>query len=443
MTATMAAIRVISSATIQAPSHNNADSTQKIDLTPWDLQFLPVETIQKGLLFPNPINKEAQIHHLKHSFSSTLSFFPPLTGRLAIIQQDNNTVSSHILCNNAGALFVHATAHHVTLSHVLQPKYVPSIVHSFFQLNGVKNHEGTTQPLLAVQVTELLDSIFIGCTINHVVADGSSFWHFINSWAQISRGLDKLTKLPSFDRWFFDGIDRPIRFPFTVEKEKQHSQNLNPQSPPERIFHFTKERIAQLKWKANAEASTDKISSLQALLSHVWRSVIRCKHFNPEEEIHYMLIIGVRPRMVPPLADYYFGNAAMFGDVTMKAGELLEGGVGKGAWEMNKVISVHSHEKVKNHYECWVRTPRLLTLGSVANSNSLVTSSSPRFDFYGNDFGWGKPVAVRCGVANKGNGKITVFAGAEEGSIDIEMCFPHEILEAMGNDPHFMDPISN
>ncbi|KAK7331052.1 hypothetical protein VNO77_25263 [Canavalia gladiata] len=331
--------------------------------------------------------------------------------------------------------------HTISLSDILQPKYVPSIVRSFFQLNGVKNHEGTTQPLLAVQVTELLDAIFIGCTINHVVADGRSFWHFVNSWAQMSRGLDKLTKLPAFDRWFFDGIDRPIRFPFTVEKEKQHSQNLNPQPPPARIFHFTKERIAQLKWRANAEASTDKISSLQALLSHVWRSVIRCKRFNPEEEIQYALLIGVGPRMVPPLADDYFGNAILGGFVTMKAGELLEGGLGKGAWEMNKVVSLHSHDMIKNSYECWVKSSTLVSADILTSGNLLITSSSPRFNMYGNDFGWGKPVAVRSGCVNKG--MISLFAGSVEGSIDIEVCLPYEILEAMGDDPEFMDGISD
>lgn len=36
-------------------------------------------------------------------------------------------------------------------------------------------------------------------------------------------------------------------------------------------------------------------------------------------------------------------------------------------------------------------------------------------------------------VQKKGNG-ITMFTGAEEGSIDIEVYLPCEILEAMGND---------
>ncbi|KAF1872422.1 hypothetical protein Lal_00016720 [Lupinus albus] len=213
----MEATRVISTTTMKAPSHNNnTKTTHKIHLNPWDLNFLTLETIQKGLLFHNPHNIEEQqdisiqIQHLKNTLSSTLSFFPLLSGRLDIIlneHEDNKNATSYILCNNS---------------------------------------------------------------------DGKSFWHFINSWAEISRGNHKISKLPSFQRFFFDTIDQPIRFTFTKHDES-YSKNSSPL--PERVFHFSKEEI--LKLKANEEANTDKISSLQALLSHVWKSVTRCKHVDP------------------------------------------------------------------------------------------------------------------------------------------------------------------
>ncbi|TKY55693.1 acetyltransferase protein [Spatholobus suberectus] len=401
----MEAVRVISITTIKAPSHNNFNSAQKIDLTPWDLQFLQLKCNQRGLLFRNPITEKhtaSQIQHLQHSLSSTLAFFPPLAGRLAILQHHDNTVSCHIVCDNAGVLFVHAVAPNTTVSDILEPKYVPPVVRSFFPFNGVKNYEGTSQPLLAVQVTELVDGIFIGFAINHAVADGKSFWHFVNSWAEITRGSSKISKLPALERCFLDGVDRSILFLFTKEEEKQHSPNLEPQTP--RGFHFTKEKIAELKSRANAEANTDKISSLQALLTLLWHIVTRCKRVDPQEEVCYGLMIGVGPRMVPPLAEDYFGNSVMVGVVTKKAGELLEGGLGKGALEMNKMISLHTHEKIKKHYEGWVRTPLLYTpqsSTSVAANKSLAVGSSPRFNIYGNDFGWGKPVAVQIALAER------------------------------------------
>jgi len=75
---------------------------------------------------------------------------------------------------------------------------------------------------------------------------------------------------------------------------------------------------------------------------------------------------------------------------------------------------------------------------------------TPRFDFFGNDFGWGKPIAVRNEVGLERNfGRVIVLGGAEEGSIDIEVCLPydidiedclpHDILEAMGSDHRSMN----
>ncbi|CAJ1942847.1 unnamed protein product [Sphenostylis stenocarpa] len=183
---------------------------------------------------------------------------------------------------------------------------------------------------------------------------------------------------------------------------------------------------------------------MQALLTLLWRAVTRCKLVDPQEKVHYVLFVGVWSRMVPPLTEGYFGNSVIATIVTMRAGELLEGGLAKGALEMNKVISLHSGEKIKNHYESWMRRPRLLMLPSgVAGSSYLITSSSPRFNIMGNDFGWGKPEAVRIGGGNERNSMITLFGGAEEGSIDIVVDLPYWILEALGNDAEFMDVVSN
>lgn len=60
---------------------------------------------------------------------------------------------------------------------------------------------------------------------------------------------------------------------------------------------------------------------------------------------------------------------------------------------------------------------------------------------YGNDFRWGRPVAVRSGSANKMNGKLTVFPGAEEGSIDFEVCLLPETLHAMAEYAEFMEAV--
>ncbi|XP_028786383.1 uncharacterized acetyltransferase At3g50280-like [Neltuma alba] len=300
----MAAIRVVSTTTIQARSQfNNGDLPQEIGLNSWDFQFLLSEYGQKAVLFHKPtlsssssssssVYTEKTIQHLKDSLSSTLDFFPPLVGRFVIIPHggDDNTFSISVTCDNAGASFVHAIAENTTIAEIIESIYVPPFVHSFFPLCRSKNIEGSWIPLLAGQVTDLVDGIFIARSMNHCLADVKPFWDFMNTWANISRnGLNSMasstSKLASFQRWFPHGkIACPIQIPCREIKETD-IKALSIDSPhqpfplSQRIFHFRREKIVELKAKAKLDIDDgvirNKISSLQAVKSHVWRSVIK------------------------------------------------------------------------------------------------------------------------------------------------------------------------
>ncbi|KAJ3700023.1 hypothetical protein LUZ61_003728 [Rhynchospora tenuis] len=69
--------------------------------------------------------------------------------------------------------------------------------------------------------------------------------------------------------------------------------------------------------------------------------------------------------------------------------------------------------------------------------------SSPRFDMYGCDFGWGKALAARSGSANKFDGKISAYPGSERGgSIDLEVCLLPEYMSALERDEEFLAVVS-
>ncbi|MBA0729139.1 hypothetical protein Golax_023090 [Gossypium laxum] len=428
----MASIRFISSRII--PAGSRSKETDRIDLTPWDLKHLLVGYLQAGLLFHKPKLPEALIHHLQTSLSRTLDFFPPLAGRLATIEHEDKTTSFFIDCNNAGALFVHATAENVNISDIVEPVYVPETVDAFFQLDGVKNIEGTSKPLLAVQVTELVDGIFITCSANHSVVDGASFWHFFNSWSEISRGFDYLSRPPIFKRPLIDDIHYPIRIP--LQKEHIQERFFQPGNLKVRVFNFRKESIVRIKRKANAEMNTDKISSLQALLSLFWQSIMRNRQMDPNQETMIFLVIGVRQKL-QQLPEEYFGNAIHSAEVSLKAGELVEKGLGNAAWEINQVVANHREENFINFVKWWVNSPLLFRTGPMKN-NALLTGNSPRFDIYGNDFGWGRPIAMSHGAESKCDGLVTVSPGVEEGDIEIKVCLSHKTIQAMENDEDFI-----
>ncbi|XP_059442008.1 uncharacterized acetyltransferase At3g50280-like [Corylus avellana] len=159
---------------------------------------------------------------------------------------DDKTTSFFVDCNNhGGAEFVHAVADGVTVADILEPLYVPDIVNSFFLMNRVLNCKGVSKPLLAVKVTELVDGLFISCTINHSLADGTSFWRFFNTWSGISTGSSNPTSQspPIIGLGFLDGIiDLPIRIPFQFQHNEIHEEESSNTSAPlkQRVFSFFK-----------------------------------------------------------------------------------------------------------------------------------------------------------------------------------------------------------
>ncbi|PON42989.1 Transferase [Parasponia andersonii] len=441
-------LRIMSATTVRPSPSSGGD--RRIELTPSDLKYLSIDQIQKGLLFRKPAQPISDLdlaQHLKASLSKTLAIFYPLGGRLAMVDHgENDTVSFSVDCNGEGALFVHAVTNGVSVSDVLDPNnHVPDdVVYSFFPMNGVLNHEGVSKPLVAVQLTELDDGFFIACSMNHSVADGTSFWHFLNTWSGISSSQnDVVSRLapPFLGREYLNGVvDLPVRFPFCPPR----ARSFTPPPLKQRIFHYSKPKIAELKAKANAEmgfTAQHKISSLQSLMAHLWVSITRNRNFNGNEQVSYGVFIGLRTRMVPPLPEEYLGNAVQLGVAKSTAGELLERGLGWAALKINESIySVTAGVEVKKLLKDWVENPSLMKIEGIPR-NMLTTGSSPRFDVYGNDFGLGKPVGVRSGPGNKFDGKLTVFSGAEDGSIDFEACLSPQTLENLAHDLGFMETL--
>ncbi|KAI3866839.1 hypothetical protein MKX03_006729 [Papaver bracteatum] len=447
-----------------------AGNHRRIDLNPVDLAFLRIEYMQKGLLFSNDekcINEK--ISHLKTSLSCTLDRFFPLAGRLAIEKhEDANTISVYINCNSEGVEFIHAKTD-ISVEDIVSPTYVPqSLIDPLFTLTGVPNYKGQSHPLLSVQVTELRDgAVFIGCSASHSVCDGTSFWHFVNSWSEIARSAENHASSPPpvFERWFIKETDCPIRLPFSFADKLSEavSDTTTTEASPleglvEKCFHFTKANIAALKAKANSEIIISEtkqnmvISSLQALLAHIWIAVIRCRsslndNYDDSRVLAVMLAMNNRTKLIPPLPETYFGNSLVGGLVTLKEGELIKKGSGVLASLLKEVVNSNNFEKSRSFIESWMEKPIMPgpAGGDVPEifSNMFVARSSQWFNMYGNDFCWGRPLAVKTGRNGKNYGITTVSPGPVEGSVDIEIFLPVEVFKAMENDAEFMEVFSS
>ncbi|CAA7056871.1 unnamed protein product [Microthlaspi erraticum] len=431
---------VVISRSIVNPRNVNKSSSvkKKIHLTPWDLSRLRFGYLQRGLLFPKPDPKiNTIISQLQTSLSVALDRFYPLAGRLVKVANEDDTVSFFITCDGSGVEFVHASARNIELSHVLALSgSVPGFFSSFFPATGIKNYQGVSRSLLMVQVTEIKDGIFIGFGYNSTVADATSIWKFFNAWSEIS---SKNLRSESFHGhlqlkgWFFDGIDYPIHIPDPeTTKATGYVTSTNLQ---EKMFHVTKENVSKLEAKANEEADDQKVSSVQAVLGHIWCSMIKHSGMSREEVTHCRLPINMRRRLKPELEEECFGNVSQTGIATVTVGELLENGLGWAAVEINKMEESQTDENAKSFAEDWVKNVKIpVSVGS----KDLVVTNSHRFDVYINDFGWGKPVAARAGPPYL-NGRLVVFQGVDEGSLDFQACLTPQVVEKLLLDADFKE----
>ncbi|XP_047050743.1 uncharacterized acetyltransferase At3g50280-like [Lolium rigidum] len=247
-------------------------------------------------------------------------------------------------------------------------------------------------------------------------------------------------------RWFLDGCPVPIPLPFGSVEEID-GQRVGSYPPVQECFlRFSAESVKKLKAKANAEMSgtaTATISSLRASPAHSWRAACRARRLAPGQETLYGLLVGCRGR-VDGVPTAYAGNAVTHAAARSPAGEILDRGLGWAAWLLKSSRRSFDERSAREKLASWPGEPNFPSMADLSATahTSLLTGSSPRFDVYGNDFGWGRPVTVRSGAGNKLDGKVTVYEGGDgAGSMAMEVCLAPEALARLVADDEFMTAV--
>ncbi|XP_071701766.1 uncharacterized acetyltransferase At3g50280-like [Rutidosis leptorrhynchoides] len=446
-------VRLISECLVK-PLHNlSSDAKQPIYFTPFELVFLNFNYSQKGLLYAKPSENQNFsitdfLDKLRHTLSATLTHFYPLAARLATRKQQNPP--SYVIYidpeNIPGVKFIYAKAN-ANISDVVSPVNVPLLVHSFFDLNNSTSYDGHSLPLLSIQVTELTDGIFICGSVNHLVADATSFWNFMLTWSEIFQSQDQnggcISRPPVFKRVDLDGCDNIIKLPYKHLDEFIERFHL-PHLLEERFFDFSENSISKLKAKANAECNTLKISSLQAVSALLWRCITRARRPPQNADTVCKLAINNRRRLDPPLSDNYFGVPVQVVGGTKTVEELMAHGLGWAALILHEAVKNHDDIAVKKWARAWSKTPMIMKMSKLFDPNAITIASSPRFDMYGCEFGLGKAVATRSGCANKADGKITMYPGRNGGgSMGIEICLLPEYMMKIECDEEFISALAS
>ncbi|XP_021714389.1 uncharacterized acetyltransferase At3g50280-like [Chenopodium quinoa] len=330
-------------------------------LSPMDLDMLCYDHMQKGLMYTKPYNAgfqtEVFLQKLKLSLSLSLLHFYLLAGRFATqTLPDEHAYCIFLDCvNSPGTRFIHASLDS-TVSDILSCTDAHPIFRSFFNLGDkAVNYDGHTNALLSLQVTELVDGLFIGFSISHSVGDGTSLIHYITTLSELKISVGNklqngeeltyatISRKPIFKPFFPDGYGPFLKLPY-VEPSKFLAWK-NPDPIREKIFHFSRVSMSRLKARANNNihhggTHKNEISTFQAMSGLIWRAITRARKLDPEMETNCSLTVNLRPRLIPPLPQEYFGNYFSRIKASCKVGELLNSDLGWG--------SLLLHASIKN-----------------------------------------------------------------------------------------------
>ncbi|CAD6268469.1 unnamed protein product [Miscanthus lutarioriparius] len=405
-----------------------------IPLTSWDVAMLLGNYIQKGLLFARaPFPTAELVDHLQATLADALATYYPVAGRFVTEQHRDDhgdvvgsTVS--IDCGGQGVEIHHAVADGV------------GVADSLFPLNGAINYDDHELPLFVVQVTELVDGVFLGFACNHSLCDGTGFWNFLNGWAEIARARFAPAEAPPaepasrppplFERWSPDGsAASPTVLPYADLSVLGKRPTPTPTPMRERMLHFPEESLAVLNERARQEllaagdpAGAAALTRFQALTSL------------PDQQTVCFAAADNRGHLRPLVPAEYFGNCIkLVSTDAVRASELLSRWHGWAA-------AAHTDASIHAHVAASAANP-LLRPGRLFPANAVLMGSSPRFDMYGCDFGWGKALAARSGRANKMEGKASLYPG-RDGGFDVEVVMLPEHMAALEQDEELWAAVS-
>ncbi|XP_074317865.1 putative acetyltransferase At3g50280 [Silene latifolia] len=453
-------IKIISEYFIK-PKYEVKQSNHPYYLSANDLSQLSISYMHRGLLYAKPPSMssiKSLVDNLKESMSMALVDFYPLAGRLSTIKYEDEHASWVYVDRDMGpgARLIHASVveeNEVTVSDIVTCyESISRSIWSLFDLDDPKivNHDGHTRPLLSVQVTDLVDGVFIGFTMNHAVGDGTSLWHFIKTLSKNFMGQGDDIEKPIVKSVFADGYGPILRLPYVDPGEFIMRFEMDPRLRL-RVFHFSAGSVARLKALAreidnNNNNNNNKISSFQAIAAFMWLSVARARNLPKESDMCCWLFANTRPKHDPPLPFNQFGNFVHIIKATSKMDDLMRNGLGWAAMLLHQGVMGLDEKLIQANLKARSESPDVaipMKRNSFGSNSPLVFVGSMRFDAYGPEFGLGKPVTTRTGSSTWMNGKIIVDPGREgDGSVDLQVCLLSETMTALESDDMFKFYIS-
>ncbi|XP_027342800.1 malonyl-coenzyme A:anthocyanin 3-O-glucoside-6''-O-malonyltransferase-like [Abrus precatorius] len=394
---------------------------------------------------------ETTLPTLKHSLSLTLQHYYPLAGNLISPPPPQNP---YILCTHQDSVIFTIFESHADFNHLLS-KYPKSPLESdplVPKLTYSTLHDDTfIFPMLTLQATVFPNhGLCIAIDYRHAI-DDKSCSHFMRAWSSICRsgGID-LTPVekspPCFDREVLKvpkGLEAIFKRDY-LEIRSTWKKKVVGQSQTEECAHvdedyvkativFEKDEIERLKtrglneWKENDEFTVPKyLSKFVVTCAFVWSNLAKTRYGKNNEQvqekmkdefIYFGFAADCRGRLENHVPETYIGNCIVTWHAELKIKELMREG---GFLNAVKAIEIAVSNMKKNPFEGaenW--SARYRTKFEL--ESTILAISSPKFNVYDTDFGFGRPVKVE--MLHPSKCMSLADSGGKEGGIEVGLLF--------------------
>ncbi|KAE9592602.1 hypothetical protein Lal_00028553 [Lupinus albus] len=317
---------------------------------------------------------------LKTSLSQTLTFYYPYCGTTV---KDNISIE----CNDTGVVFIESKVH-ANLSDILKNPLVGEMVRNFLPFDPY--NFDVPEVNLAIQLNQFsCGGIALGVSFNHKVGDAITVGYFLKTWSLIARGQGSDVVVPQMET-------SNLYFPPRNEESVNFRDIINKEEIVTKRFTFSGTNLSRLRDKLSS--SSKNLSRVEAVSALIWKAALEAAiATSKEQKIHASKvchIVGIRPRMVPPLPDVTRGNTYV---QSLSPSLELKGDVGLHDFsEMTRkaVRSIDADYVSKLKGDGILKAIEEMKAPTEEGVPVYTFSCISRSKYYESDFGWGKPTWV-------------------------------------------------
>ncbi|PWZ25744.1 Anthocyanin 5-aromatic acyltransferase [Zea mays] len=442
-----------------------AGQPRALPLTFYDLVFWAIPPVQRLFFYDRADLLDVsdftlgELPRFRDSLAAALHHFYPLAGKLTceLVDEEGAAPPEVVFSDGDSVPLTVAVSgddfRDLAGDHARDTARLRALLPALPQ-HGGSSRSHSQQGVLAVQITVFPRAgVCIGTTVHHAVADGSSYAHFLRTWATAHRlGPERSGAVavdvppPLFDRGVVRD-DARLREAFLRDHlalgtaGRGGGERLCDWDLSRRpgvvfaTFRFTEKRLRALGRRAEAETSA-RCSPYALACGAAWAGIVRARGIGtgtgtdgaPAPDALFGFVTGCKPRASPPVPANYFGNCLGLCRVAhhAKRGELTAVAASAAIWRA--IEGLAEAGSVFRGARGWVRWVR-----EYASARAVTVAGSPKLGLYAAaDFGgaWGRPAKVEIASVERTGALALAENGRDgDGGIEVGLALPRAEME--------------